>query len=173
MRSVPGFTQPMTRKRYKRSQFAGLNGEHRYICPGPVRLQNENSVCSVAVKDTVSGCCEDLLCTADTRAIQREPTVGPVNDQDTGIRGRMHSAWCFSWGNPHHSRFYFFLQTTDLKYSSEVHSLAALIVFAQYGRTIRVLNGCFTCKKKQFIRSGDFVRWFLRTSAAGTQGRLR
>ena len=43
--------------------------------------------------------------------------------------------------------FIFFLQTTDLKYSSEVHSLAALIVFAQYGRTIRVLNGCFTCKK--------------------------
>ena len=76
----------MTRKRYKRSQFAGLNGEHRYICPGMVRLHNKNSVCSVAVKDTVSGCCEDLLYTADTRAIQREPTVGPVNDQDAGIR---------------------------------------------------------------------------------------
>ena len=92
----------------KRSQFAGLNWEHRYFCPGAVRLHNENSVCSVAGKDTVSGCCEDHLYTADTRAIQREPTVGPVNDQDAGIRGRMHSAWCFSWGNPHHSRFYFF-----------------------------------------------------------------
>ena len=70
----------------KRSQFAGLKWERRYFCPGAVRLHNENSVCSVAEKDTVPDCCEDLPYTADTRAIQREPTVGPVNDQDAGIR---------------------------------------------------------------------------------------
>ena len=145
-RSVPGFTQPMTRKRYKRSQFAGLNGEHRYICPGMVRLHNKNSVCSVAVKDTVSGCCEDLLYTADTRAIQREPTVGPVNDQDAGIRGRMHSAWCFSWGNPHHSRFYFF-QTKDPGYCEGPYGQAVSLVFAVHDEKRPGPGGLCTCLK--------------------------
>jgi hypothetical protein len=45
----------------------------------------------VAGKDTVSGCCEDSCVLPIPGQFNGEPTAGPVNDQDAGVRGRMHS----------------------------------------------------------------------------------